>query len=370
MKEKSSPSPREILIRAVLVAASATLVFVLGEVALRLLSTPEPSIRFQQRQENSRRIQRLDIASVIENDPELFWRLAPGRRMGAGEGWARGVISNRQSLREDHEIPRPRPAGETRILFLGDSCTFGTGLLHHQGFVDRVEQRLAARHGGAVECINAGVPGYTLFQGWRFLETLGFGFEPDLVVLTFGWNDRSEWDALGDRKHFEALRATRPPAGLRWSRIAALAFSALGARRVPEPEEAGRPRVLPEEFRSLLGEVHAAARQRGVDLLLLVWPGRFNVDPAPSGARTAYQMALYQYGTRELRFGPDGANGHLDLVALVQRLRTRHPPEELFLDHVHGTVLTNDAIAAAIADKIGPWLAAQRAVDPGRSATR
>ncbi len=351
---------KEILIRFGLVAVSATLVLALGEIALRLFSPPEPSIRFQQRQENSRRIQRLDIASVIENDPELFWRLAPGRRMSEDEGWARGVISNRQSLREDHEIPRPKPAGETRILFLGDSCTFGTGLLHHQGYVDRVEQRLDARHGGAVECVNAGVPGYTLFQGWRFLETRGFDLEPDLVALTFGWNDRSEWDGLGDLKHFEALSAARPPASLRWSRIAARAFSALATRRAPEAIAGGRPRVLPEEFRSLLGEIHAGARRRGVDLLLLVWPGRFNVDPEPSGARTAYQMALYRYGSRELRFGPEDGSGHLDLVALVQDLRARHTPDELFLDHVHGTDLTNDAMAAAIADKIDPWLAAQR----------
>jgi lysophospholipase L1-like esterase len=355
VKEKSPLRPREVWIRTGLVAASAALALAAGEIALRLLNPPQPSIRFQQRQENSRRIRRLDIASVIENDPELFWRLAPGRRMPEDGGWARGVISNRQSLREDHEIPRAKPPGETRILFLGDSCTFGTGLLHHEGFVDRVEQRLRARYGLPVECINAGVPGYSLFQGWRFLETRGLGLEPDLVVLTFGWNDRSEWDGLGDRRHFEALRAARPPAPLRWSRTAALAWAAFAGRQEPENATERRPRVLPEEFRSLLGEIHGLIRRRGVDLLLLVWPGRFNVDPAPTGARTAYQIALYEYGERELRFGPEGESGHLDLVALVQRLRARHSPDELFLDHVHGTRLTNDAIAAAIVEKIGPW---------------
>jgi lysophospholipase L1-like esterase len=351
------------LLRAGLVAASIALVLAVGEVSLRLFFPPRSSIRFEQRQEKSRRIQRLDIVSVTENDPELFWRLAPGRRMPEGEGWARGVISNDESFREDHEIPRRKPAGEVRILFLGDSCTFGSGLLHHEGFVDRVEQLLRTRYAAgsrpaAVESINAGVPGYSLFQGWRLLETKGFEFEPDLVVLTFGWNDGSKWDALGDMGHLVASQRARPPAGLRWSRISELVWS-LGRSRPPAAGGGNRPRLLIEEFRSLLAEIHAATRQRGIDLLLLVWPGRFNVDPIPGRSTTPYQRALYAYGTSELRFGPEGSSGHLDLVALVQRLRARHSPDQLFLDHVHGTSFTNGEIAAAIVEKIGPWFEAQ-----------
>jgi hypothetical protein len=335
----------------------------MGEVSLRLLYPSRPSIRFEQRQEKSRRIQRLDVVSVIENDPELFWHLRPGRRMPDGEGWARGVISNNESFREDHEIPRRKPAGEVRILFLGDSCTFGLGLLHHESFVDRVEQLLRTRyaagsHPAAVESINAGVPGYTLFQGWRLLETKGFEFEPDLVVLTFGWNDGSEWDALGDIRQFAASQRTRPPAGLRWSRVSELVWS-LGRSRSPVVGSDKRPRVSIDEFRSLLAEIHAATQRRGIDLLLLVWPGRFNVDPVPSRLTTPYQRALYAYGKNELRFEPEDSDGHLDLAALVQRLRTRHSPAELFLDHVHGTSFTNGEIAAAIVEKIGPWFEAQ-----------
>jgi hypothetical protein len=47
--------------------------------------------------------------------------------------------------------------------------------------VNRTEVDLRERHSStAIECIDAGVPGYSIFQGWRFLESRGFAFDPDL----------------------------------------------------------------------------------------------------------------------------------------------------------------------------------------------
>jgi len=53
-----------------------------------------------------------------------------------------GLIFNSQGLREEHAVDIPKPAGTVRILFLGDSSTFGVYLQHTQTFVHKTEQQL------------------------------------------------------------------------------------------------------------------------------------------------------------------------------------------------------------------------------------
>ena len=344
--------------RLALVFASLALALFLSEGFCRVLVPPPATIRFRQRQENSQRIGRLNVASVIENDRELFWRLVPNQQRPAEGGWARGVISNGQSLREDHEIPLSKTEHEIRLLFLGDSCTFGSGLLHHEGFVAKVEASLRARCPESnVECINAGVPGYSLFQGWRFLESKGFRFLPDLVVLTFGWNDGSRWDGVGDWEHYEALQAIQPIASLRWSRLCQLFCRIFHSSELAKSVSTGRARLTQEEFRELLAKIHQLTFQRNVELLLLIWPGRFNVELEQSPhTRTPLQQELYRFGSDEMEFGPERSSGMVDLISVIQRVAQTHEPGEIFLDHVHATSLANQEIAEAIVAKIEPWI--------------
>jgi lysophospholipase L1-like esterase len=343
---------------------AAVVAVALAEVGARWFLPGELTVRFVQRQAQGGELQRVDIASILENDPDLFWRLTPSRTMPETSSWARGVIANAQGFREDHEIAVPKPAGQVRILFLGDSCTFGSGLLHNETFVEQTERLLRERAGGAdVECINGGVPGYSLFQGWRFLETRGFDLDPDLVVLTFGWNDRFGWDGQGDLAHFERERAARPPAALAWSRVARAVWRLRAPRDAAPAAPAGqeRARLTGDEFRDLLVTIHRAAQARGVDLLLVVWPGRFNLDPKhPPQTRTEYQRALNLYAASQLRFGPNGVPGEVDLVPLFQSWKSNHTTDELFLDLVHATAFANREIATAIAARIAPWMAARQ----------
>ena len=137
-----------------------------GEVAFRGLVRHRPSVRFEQAQDALRGRANAQFANLIQQDPERFWRLVPGITLPADTRPFFGVISNSQGLRENHEIPRHKGPRELRILFLGDSVTFGYRLANDQSFVEIAEESLQARHPGIeVECINAGVPGYGLFQG-------------------------------------------------------------------------------------------------------------------------------------------------------------------------------------------------------------
>jgi len=87
---------------------------------------------------------------------------------------------------------QPKPPGVTRILCLGDSCTYGTGVTRADAFPALLDQLL----GPSVDVVNAGVPGYTSYQAVRYLESEGLALEPDIVLFTLGFNDRRSWGAL------------------------------------------------------------------------------------------------------------------------------------------------------------------------------
>jgi len=68
---------------------------------------------------------------------------------------------------------------EFRILFLGDSVTFGWGVPCGERFTARMEKIIPG-----VQTINTGVPGYGIHQMKSWLEHHGLVLRPDLVALT------------------------------------------------------------------------------------------------------------------------------------------------------------------------------------------
>ncbi len=345
------------------VLAVAALLAALGaaELAARLFAPPGAPVRLEPFIAAVEQGHGVAFESVFASDPELFWRLASGVTLPEDARPFSGLVSNADGLREDHPIPLAKPPGEVRILFLGDSVTFGYLVRSDQCFVELVERELAERFPAArVECINAGVPGYSLFQGLRFLEGRGLSWDPDLVVLEFGWNDRARWEGGGDLERHAAQERARAPALLAWSRLAAI----VARRLAPAPAGEARARLTPEEFHDLLEEAREVVRGRGVDLLLLICAGRFNLNPGvPEMGRTEYQIQQYRVG-RETPFGPDGGPALVDCVAALRELVSEHSLDELFFDGIHPTPLGHRKMAEALVARLEPWLAA-RLRDPG-----
>lgn len=81
----------------------------------------------------------------------------------------------------DREFPRARPEGERRIVCLGNSTTYGSGVALESTYPKQLEQRLGA--GNLV--INGGGEGTSLGKALRFLERDGYSFDPELVVVGF-----------------------------------------------------------------------------------------------------------------------------------------------------------------------------------------
>ena len=103
------------------------------------------------------------------------------------------VHINSRGLRgREHSLSKPE--GVYRILFLGDSITFGFGVKEEDIFVNVLERELNSQFASLpdqkrFELINAGIGNYNTKQEFAYLREEGFRYEPDEVVVMFYIND-------------------------------------------------------------------------------------------------------------------------------------------------------------------------------------
>jgi len=340
--------------RLALSVAAVVVPLLAVELVLRVAAREQAPIRLAQLDEVLANDPRAQFLELVVPDGETFWRLAPGVRLEQDRRPFFGLVSNRQGLREEREIAAAKAPGEQRILCLGDSCTFGYLLRAEESWVAAVERRLQAQFPATpIECINAGVPGWTLFQGWRFLETRAAALHPDLVVLNFGWNENVSWDGSSDFDSHRRLQAQQPPA---WLAGCAIARQLWKLRGLEQPADGKRPRVAPEEFGELLERCRATTRALGAELVVIVGGARFNL-PEPGAKRTIneYQKRQYDFGaTLKLTGGSEPAV--VDGVGVALVLARTLKVEELFLDQTHPSAKLNEAVAEVLAARLTPWL--------------
>jgi len=124
----------------------------------------------------------LDYPEVFLRDKMLFWKLKPNQTVKSKFFQGHSYRINSAGLR-DNEISKEK--NKPRIIALGNSCTFGWGVESDLIYASRLEQIFEYHY----EIINAGVPGYSSFQGQVFFESELLNLNPDYVLILFGWND-------------------------------------------------------------------------------------------------------------------------------------------------------------------------------------
>ena len=82
-----------------------------------------------------------------------------------------------------------KPDGVLRIVFLGDSVTFGEGVHDSDTFVERVGRGLSTRLSRPIEVYNFGVGGHNTSDARWVWQRYAHHLDPDLVVYTFVLND-------------------------------------------------------------------------------------------------------------------------------------------------------------------------------------
>jgi hypothetical protein len=183
----------------------------------------------------------------------------------------------------------------TRVLFLGDSFTYGHGLADGSvRFTDRLERELA-RDGRRLHVYNAGVSGTNPTQWLETLEALGPEYRPDLVVGVFFLRCGT---SIGTsfRFHQKAVRRARRPYKREWPYQWFALYRAWAERQVRsdfsdeyasmitsaylgDEEETQRWR---QEQSALLG-IRDACAEQGAPFHLVVFPMLFELDDYPFG---------------------------------------------------------------------------------------
>ena len=165
----------------VLLGFSIAFAFVVAELALGVLP---------QGFSGDARVQKL----FCQFDPVLGWSKIPnftGRHVT--EEYSVTEAMNSKGLRGP-EYSYSKPAGEFRILVLGDSFAEGRGVEFEEIFSEVLKADLnaagrAGNGGRFYEVINTGTGGYSTGQELLFFEHEGRKYSPNLVILQFYYND-------------------------------------------------------------------------------------------------------------------------------------------------------------------------------------
>ena len=130
-----------------------------------------------------------EYPDYFKKDASLFWRLRPDIREGTDFLVPGQYRTNSLGLRGP-ELTIDTTASQLRIACFGNSCTFGWRLSETETYPGQLEQILNENiASGDATVFNCGVPGYSSFQGWKFMQELVPNLRPQYVTICYGWND-------------------------------------------------------------------------------------------------------------------------------------------------------------------------------------
>ena len=305
--------------------------------------------------------------TIFIRDNELGWRLKPN----TSDKWGNVVVSiNKKGLRGP-EIPYKKEEPSIRILYLGDSVTFGYKLeKYEQSFPYVVENILKKEQHHTIETINAGVGGYSPWQYYKYLEKEGIKYEPDIVVVSFVLNDVYEklelslfgGDYLGNQlsksyysladmlKHKSSIYylvhslMTKVRFGKR-PQERAIAEEVLFAKNLAySPDNPHIEKAWKITLENLT-KIVSFCKTQNIPLLLVVFPFMFQFEDIEGSS--APQRVLREYSEEQMI-------PCLDLLPLLHDylMEKKLKPDDLFLDHDHLSPLGSEVVASMIVDFI------------------
>ncbi len=229
--------------------------------------------------------EREDLDAIMRNDPAFFWGLKPNldnfEFSGTPDGQRRSyrVSTNEEALRNGPIGPK---GDRFRILAIGDSTTFGQYVNDEESWPAQL-QRILDPEAQRIEVINGGLIGASSVQGLFFLAAHGLALEPDLVMVTYGFND---WAGCHVPDFERAQAADRNALWRLWHKLL----------RKPGllPNEAGelRRRLSHGEYLDTLLAIHAACDAAAAEVLYVIWPSRSEIEVPGMNADTYRPLVL------------------------------------------------------------------------------
>ena len=335
-----------------LAVISVIVFLVIAEVVLRIF---DPNLYYKSQYFPQNRD--IDFPEFYKKDSQLFWRFRPDTHIDSRQFSTLTYDINSRGLRGPEIEPTDT---KTRVLALGNSCTFGWGIPYRDIFTSVLQQQLNASAGGDFyQVINAGIPGYSSFQGKRFLPQL-MDLHPSAVLIMFGWND-----------HFPAGHKIRdsqqrvPPGVILslqnlLSRLKLYQFMRKTLLSVTEDRQELRlddisltRRVTRQEMGENLREMIQFTRNQGAMPILLI-PPVASVDIYFHGGNSPFHK-LHQSYQNEIRKIAVLSNTRLiDLQAVFDEHNDLY--DDAAADPIHFNALGHEVAATTLADSLSLWL--------------
>jgi len=231
----------------------------------------------------------LQADGVYIPDPMAFWKANPAMEAASHRAGIGIVgVAGREPLPGifDQDHVGAKPPGSCRIAFLGDSQLITSGPLAYAGrltYPKVLESSLAREglggdRGQPVQILNAGISGYSSWQGLMLLRSELAPLQPDVVVTAFGYHDSNralshDHEVLTDDPWTWRLRSLMYRSRLvRLLRSLSLQSQARRNDR-SEPRDR-RMRVPPERFARNLTTFAEMGRSAPFRLVFLLQPFR------------------------------------------------------------------------------------------------
>lgn len=317
--------------------------------------------------------------TLFVKDEQLGWKLRPG----AVDRWGDVEVSVNQRGFRGPVLPYQKPSGVARIVYLGDSVTFGYRVARWEDTYPFVlEAQIESGDSISIETVNLAVEGYSQWQQALVLADEGDRYQPDLVVVGFVLNDVTEMFYLarfgGPDEGFQ-LRHSYTSS---WDRV--LSKSALVYEVQNIVREVKAKRTLGDDLR--LG----AIRQQALDVeTLMMHPDQANVKVAWDIALTDLQAIADHCAARgvpllvvvfpfAVQFSdPAGLSTPQNVLANYARARgietldllpplveharaTGTTADEIFLDHDHLSIEGHRIVASMLAPRVTAILASRK----------
>lgn len=125
------------------------------------------------------------MAQIYQPSSFFTWDLIPGE---SGNGVNGNSIHINSAGFRDEESSLRKQAGIHRIMVIGDSFTFGSGVNVEDTYCEQLE-RLLHNTNSPHEVINCGVVGYDMWQYFEVLKRKVLPYQPDLVIIGVFFDD-------------------------------------------------------------------------------------------------------------------------------------------------------------------------------------
>jgi len=333
----------EYLQNILLGAGAVTLFFFSLEFALRpltahgIVKSYSPMMTQLERGTEDWRLAHITADEFREPDPILFWR----------------PIASSPYTSQRFKGPKvtiPKPKGVYRIICYGDSNTDGPPVGSWPEILQKILNRNSGQRGGEYEVLNAGVAGYSSHQGLMRFRQDAEVYQPDLIFVSFGWNDLALTRGAPD-KHF------RPP---HWALVGLervfLKYHFyrvfkyyLGLIMKPSYSSANLgPRVSLEDYPENLKGFLETARAHSVSVVFLTRPYHMNRLRGTEDMIIPWWVAnLPLYNGKLLRFAKSNGAVAVDIQKIFE---TRYL--DLFSDECHFNLEGRRRMAEILSEKI------------------